>query len=137
MPGPSDEDIELKSDLEAQKTNLLSRRKQDDDSDDDDGVTLNSTARSSMSTDIIKPPVLPDGAARTSQKSSQTSFLIWTAVNTLATIGIVSHNYLRTHTLISANLFSSRSSQIRRYSMIHPLKICKLLSLPFISSAPV
>jgi len=92
MPGHSDNDIELQSDLEAQRAALLSRQEHIEDSDD--GLTLNGTARSSMSVDNgpEKPLTLPDGAIKTSPKSNQTSFLIWTAVNTLSTIGIVFTN---------------------------------------------
>jgi solute carrier family 35 protein E3 len=104
MP-PSNDDIELKSDLEAQKDNLLSPQDQDDS---DDGLT---TARSSISTESgpIKSAILPDGAVKTSQKSNQTSFLIWTVLNTLATIAIVSAMHTITsdrHATACANTLS-------------------------------
>ncbi|CAZ82971.1 unnamed protein product [Tuber melanosporum] len=93
MPGPSNNNsinIELKSDLEAQKANLLSQQEPDDS---DDGLSIGGSTRSSLSGHELKPVILPDSAVKSnSQKSSQTSFLIWTAVNTLATIGIVFTN---------------------------------------------
>lgn len=106
MAGHSDNDIELQSDLEAQRAALLSRREQNEDSDDD-GLTLNGTARSSMSIDNgpEKPQTLPDGAIKTSPKSNQTSFLIWTAVNTLSTIGIVSYSHHHTCKLLALIYF--------------------------------
>ncbi|KAL7266887.1 hypothetical protein RUND412_010546 [Rhizina undulata] len=77
-------DIELQSDLEAQKTTLLA----DQDVDDDDDLR---PAGSAVEAESSKPP--PDGAIKQSgSKSSQTSFLIWTFINTLATIGIVFTN---------------------------------------------
>jgi len=90
MPGASNNNnIELKSDLEAQKANLLSRQERDDS---DDGLSIGGSTRSSLSGHEPKPTTLPDGAVKSNpQKSSQTSFLIWTTVNTLATIGIVNH----------------------------------------------
>lgn len=90
MPGASSNNIELKSDLESQKANLLSRQERDDDSDD--GFSIGGSTRSSLSGHEPKPATLPDGAVKSNpQKSSQASFLIWTTVNTLATIGIVNH----------------------------------------------
>lgn len=77
---------ERSSDLEAQKINLLYDLKSDDTR-----ITAGELFEKPNST-----IALPDGAIKSIHKSGQTSFLIWTTINTLATIGIVEnpfHNF--------------------------------------------
>lgn len=72
---------ELSSDLEAQKSDLLY------DHDDPKGAGIRVTGE-----EIFEKPTSTlalDSTIKPSQTSSQTSFLVWTIINTLATIGIV------------------------------------------------
>lgn len=73
---------ELSSDLEAQKIGLLHN------SDD-----LQSTGTRETVVELFEKPTStltpPDDTIKITHRSSQTSFLIWTTINTLATIGIV------------------------------------------------
>lgn len=74
---------ELSSDLEAQKIGLL--RNSDD---------LKSTRE--IVVEFFEKPtstLTPPDMIKTTHRSGQTSFLIWTAINTLATIGIVKNPF--------------------------------------------
>lgn len=71
---------ELSLDLEAQKIGLLH------DSDDLKSTGTRVTAEELFEKSTSTPR---DDAIKTTHKSGQTSFLIWTIINTLATIGIV------------------------------------------------
>lgn len=77
---------ELSSDLEAQKIGLLHN------SDD-----LKTTGTREKVVELFEKPTStltpPGDMIKTTHRSNQTSFLIWTTINTLATIGIVKNPF--------------------------------------------
>jgi hypothetical protein len=79
MSKPSE--LEMGADLEAQKASLMVDNETDDGDDD-----LHPHGHDAAPEDVKR---IAGVSAKPPPKASQSSFIIWTAVNTLATIGIV------------------------------------------------